>query len=146
MEDVLPMLRAHGAKAWDPNANSSKDYSSFTADWATLGACVGLLQDAPNVTTLNTAAFRTKNVRSGGTAVLRLIVPNTVTESNITLTDSSNKSVTFTTVRIPGETVAGGKQVLYLKFTVTGIGSETYTATVNGEAYFATVNIWKPAQ
>lgn len=146
MEDVLPMLRAHGAKAWDPNANSSKNYSSFTDDWATLGACVGLLQDAPTVTTLNTAAFRTKNVRSGGTAVLRLIVPNTVTESNITLTDSSNKSVTFTTVRIPGETVADGKQALYLKFTVTGIGSQTYTATVNGEAYFATVNIWKPAQ
>ena len=67
-------------------------------------------------------------------------------KSNITLTDSSNKSVTFTAVRIPGETVADGKQALYLKFTVTGIGSQTYTATVNGEAYFATVNIWKPAQ
>lgn len=146
MADVLPMLRAHGAKAWDPNANSSKNYSSFTADWAALGVCETPKQNAPAVTTLNTAAFRTRNVRSGGTAVLRLIIPNTVTESNITLTDSSKKSVIFTTVRIPGETVADGKQALYLKFTVTGIGSQTYTATVNGEGYSATVNIWKPAQ
>lgn len=146
MEDVLPMLRTHGAKAWDPDVADSKTYTAFTAEWETLGACTVSTQSAPDVTSLLTAAFRTKNVRSGGTAVLRMIVSADVAADDIKLTDPSNNSVSFTAVKIPGEAVEDGKQAMYLKFTVTGIGKQTYTATVGNDVYTAAVNIWKAAQ
>lgn len=146
MDDVLPMLRAHGAKAWDPNANSTKNYSTFTTDWTTLGSCAVPTQSAPEVETLSVAAFRTKNVRSGGTAVLRLITSSSVTTGDIKLYDANNNAVDFTVVKIPGETVEDGKQALYLKFTVNGLGKQTYTATVGSDIYSAAVNVWKPAQ
>lgn len=146
MEDVLPMLRAHGAKAWDPDANNAKNYSSFTADWNTLGECNVPTKSAPEVTTLIAAAFRTKNVHSGGTAVLRLIVPSSISASYIRLTDSSKNSISFSTVKIPNETVEAGKQALYLKFTVTGLGKQTYTVTAGSEVYTASVNVWRAAQ
>ncbi len=38
MADVLPMLRAHGAKAWDAKANEEVSYSVFANNQETLGA------------------------------------------------------------------------------------------------------------
>ncbi|MBQ9082676.1 MAG: family 20 glycosylhydrolase [Clostridia bacterium] len=37
MADVVPMLRANGAKSWDPYANSEVSYSDFTAYFAKIG-------------------------------------------------------------------------------------------------------------
>lgn len=146
MSDVLPMIRAHGAKAWDPNANDSKSYAEFTDAWNTLGSCPGTLQSAPAVATQSDAIFRTKNVRSGGTAVLRVTVDN-IAYTSITLTDSNGKAVEdFDVITIPGETLDDGKKALYIKFTVTGTGSQTYTATIDSNSYSATVNLWTPAQ
>ena len=35
---LYPMIRSHGAKAWDYQANSSVNYTTFTANWTTWGA------------------------------------------------------------------------------------------------------------
>lgn len=146
MSDVLPMIRAHGAKAWNPDANDTMSYNQFTTDWSTLGSCPGTLQSAPAVATQSDAIFRTKNVRSGGTAVLRVTVDN-IAYTSITLTDSNGKAVEdFDVITIPGETLDDGKKALYIKFTVTGTGSQTYTATIDSNSYSATVNLWTPAQ
>ena len=92
------------------------------------------------------AAFRTKNVRSGGTAVLRLMAPDYTSADSISLTDSTGSAVNFILLKIPGEIVTEGNQALYLKFTVTGFGKQTYTATVGNDIYTAAVNIWKAAK
>lgn len=39
MADVLPILRSHGAKAWDTDCNESMSYSSFTTYWSKIGNC-----------------------------------------------------------------------------------------------------------
>lgn len=37
MTGVLPLLRAHGAKAWNPKANSSVSWSAFNSNWSKYG-------------------------------------------------------------------------------------------------------------
>lgn len=151
MSDVLPMIRAHGAKAWDPNANikssaTYKPYSTFTTEWATLEECKAVnFNNAPKVEIVYLAAFRTKNIRSGGTAVIRLITDDTVNAEDLSLT-GSNGNVTFELVQIPGEELANNKQAFYLKFTVAGTGSQTYTVSDGKFTYTDTVNLWTPAQ
>jgi hypothetical protein len=38
MDELVPMIQAHGAKAWDCTANSTATWSVFTSRWNTLGA------------------------------------------------------------------------------------------------------------
>lgn len=42
LADVLPMIRAIGAKSWDATANSRMKYADFTAYWDKLGEAVSL--------------------------------------------------------------------------------------------------------
>ncbi|MBR4034430.1 MAG: family 20 glycosylhydrolase [Clostridia bacterium] len=69
MADVLPMLRAHGAKAWDAKANESMSYSAFEAYLSKIGNCAVSTATAPavvDVTALEAAVAEFSGMTSAG--------------------------------------------------------------------------------
>lgn len=204
MSDVLPLLRAHGAKAWDAEANSEVSYSEFTTYLANIGDCAEntdakyTASDVVDLTALETViadfsamssegfstnswnnyssaveagkttlashtadqaevdaaaaaisdakialapsglsvSFKTTRVRSGGTAVMRIVTAED--DPTFTLTGPNGSISDFEVV-----TVSGEDHVYYLKFSVVGSGKQTYTVTVNGDSASATLKLWK---
>ncbi|MBO5511330.1 MAG: family 20 glycosylhydrolase [Clostridia bacterium] len=58
MEDVLPMIRATGAKAWDSTKNARVSYTDFFADWNRIGETVDVNLAAINSFIPDPAALR----------------------------------------------------------------------------------------
>lgn len=142
MSDVLPMLRSHGAKAWDAKANDNMTYEEFNSYLNVIGNCPdsSSLSEAPEITNLyvvESVSFKTTRVRDGGTAVMKVVTTNPQTDFALAAPDGS--AITdFEVVTLNGE-----ENVYYLKFKVSGIGKQTYTVTVNGVSATATLKLWK---
>lgn len=49
MADLLPLIRANGAKSWDANANESVNYDTYTANWNKFGYAPAGTTAAPEV-------------------------------------------------------------------------------------------------
>ena len=49
MADLLPMIRAHGAKSWDALANETVAYDTFDANWDKFGAAPAGTVTAPEI-------------------------------------------------------------------------------------------------
>ncbi len=62
MSDVLPLLRAHGAKAWDAEANKSTSYSNFQIYLNAIGNCTEPEYTAPDVVDLTALEAAVKEI------------------------------------------------------------------------------------
>lgn len=145
MDDVLPMLRSHGAKAWDATCNESMNYTTFAAYLEAIANCpsTNSLPNAPEIinqlSIIESVSFKTARVRNGGTAVMKIVA--TEAPASFALKDSDGNEVDFSLVTVPG-----ADNVYYLKFTVNGSGQQKYTVTLNGNmSASATVKVWKAA-
>lgn len=77
MDDVVPMLYAHGAKAWDATANTTVPYATFTANMEKLG-------DAPEGTIVSTDIYVVADI----TVLEELVAEYTTMDSTMYTADS----------------------------------------------------------
>lgn len=112
-----------------------------TADQAKVDAAIEAITEAKNALNgiIESVSFKTARVRSGGTAVMKIVA--TEAPASFALKDSDGNEVDFSLVTVPG-----ADNVYYLKFTVNGSGQQKYTVTLNGNmSASATVKVWKAA-
>lgn len=71
MTNVLPMIRAHGAKAWDANANEALAYTTFSTNLTKIGAApagdVSKAGDISVITDVDTADLEAEIAEYGAT-------------------------------------------------------------------------------
>lgn len=144
--DASYQAYADAIKAGESLVNSSTaTQTQVNEALANIEAAKEALTYADGYCAVLSAYFCTNRVRSGGTAVLRVVT--TVETTDFTLKDVNGTVITdFDVVRIPDEVCEDGI-VSYLKFTVNGTGKFIYTVIANDSAQ-KTVPLtqWSPAQ
>ena len=132
-----------GAKSVLNNADATQDE---------VDAAVIKLNEAKNALVVNedtcqivSLCFRTSRVRNGGKAVLCVGTSKDTIDFKL-VDDQGNEINDFEILRLTNSTEVDGVIYSYLKFTVNGSGTRSYTVTVDGQvSQTTTLSLWQAA-